>query len=56
MRECAEALSSSGSMDRFDAFAVLLDDWRNTGELYAEPTLASRLTGPIDAPLGIAVE
>ncbi len=55
MRECVEVLSSPESMDRFDAFSVLLEDWRNTAERYAEPALASSLAAPIDEPLRIAV-
>lgn len=50
--EAADTLRACASIGRFTVFAELLEDWRNTAEIFAEPALASSLSTEISEPLG----
>ncbi len=41
-------LRACAALGRFGAYTDLLDSWRATAELYADPDLVRRLTGPVE--------
>jgi hypothetical protein len=47
--ECAEAVAQLGTIA---PLARLIDEWRATAAVYADPDLASRLTQPLDEDQG----
>ena len=49
--EAADTLRACASLGRFTAFADLIDDWRNTAEVWSDPALAASLTAEVAAPL-----
>lgn len=46
-RELIDCLEASASVDNFAPFGELLEDWRNTASLWADPDLASELLTPL---------
>lgn len=40
---------AAAELDNFAALALLVDEWRATAEIHADPRLARRLRGPISA-------
>ena len=54
-RDVLETLRGCAALGRFTAFENLVDAWRATAEIWSDPELARRLTGPIEAPHGGAV-
>ncbi|MFJ2617993.1 hypothetical protein [Glutamicibacter sp. NPDC087344] len=50
--ESAKTLQACASIGRYTAFADLIEEWRNTAEVWADPTLAAELSGDISQPLG----
>lgn len=46
--EAIETLRACVSVGRYTAFADLIDDWRNTAEIWSDPALAAALSGDID--------
>ncbi|TFD52367.1 hypothetical protein E3T46_05735 [Cryobacterium sp. Hh11] len=49
--ETAETLRACASIGRYTAFAELMEDWRNTAEIWSDPDLAAALSGGINEPL-----
>lgn len=54
--DAAETLRACVSIGRYTAFATLIEDWRNTAEIWSDPELARSLDAPIDEPLDVAVD
>lgn len=54
--EAADTLRACTSIGRYTAFADLIEDWRNTAEVWSDPTLAASLSGDITEPLDTAVD
>lgn len=52
--EVADTLRACASIGRFTAFADLIEDWRNTAEVWSDPnvaaSLATEVTEPLDQP------
>ena len=46
-REVIGMLRACAALGRFGVYTDLLDSWRATAEVYADPELARRLTGPV---------
>lgn len=49
--ESAETLRACASIGRYTAFADLMEDWRNTAEIFSDSFLADELSGAISKPL-----
>ena len=49
--EAADTLRACASIGRFTAFADLIDDWRNTAEVWSDPGLAASLAAEVATPL-----
>lgn len=49
--EAADTLRACASIGRYTAFADLIEDWRNTAEVWSAPDLAAALSGDIPEPL-----
>lgn len=49
--EASDTLRACASLGRFTAFADLIDEWRNTAEVWSDPALAAALGSDIDEPL-----
>ncbi len=47
-RESVQMLRACAALGRFGAYADLLASWKATAEVYADPELARRLSGPVD--------
>ncbi len=47
-RELVQMLRACAALGRFGAYTDLLDSWRATAEIHADPDLARRLTGPVE--------
>lgn len=54
--ETADTLRACAGVGRFGAFERLVDDWRNTAELWADPSLAAALAEPVGQPIDVPVE
>lgn len=50
--EAADTLRACASISRYTAFAGLIEDWRNTAEVWSDPDLAAALSSDITEPLG----
>lgn len=46
--EAVQTLRACAALGRFGAYTDLLDSWKATAEVYADPDLARRLTGPVE--------
>jgi len=53
--EASEMLRACASVGRFVAFEQLVEDWRNTAEIWSDTALASALLAPVDDPLNTRV-
>ncbi len=53
--EATDTLRACASIGRFTAFADLIEDWRNTAEIWSDPTLAASLAAEVPEPLGAPV-
>lgn len=51
--EATETLRACASIGKYTAFTNLLDDWRNTAEIWSDPSLAASLSGDVDEPLDL---
>lgn len=49
--EAADTLRACASIGRFTAFADLIEDWRNTAEVWSDPALAASLSADVPKPL-----
>lgn len=49
--EAADTLRACASIGRFTAFADLVEDWRNTAEVWSDPALAESLAAEVSEPL-----
>lgn len=49
--EAADTLRACASIGRFAAFANLIEDWRNTAEVWSDPALAAMLGAEVSVPL-----
>lgn len=49
--EAADTLRACASIGRFTAFADLIEDWRNTAEVWSDPNLAAALATEVSEPL-----
>jgi len=49
--EAADTLRACASIGRFSAFADLIEDWRNTAEVWSDPALAASLASEVPEPL-----
>lgn len=47
-REAVGMLRACAALGRFGAYTDLLDSWKATAAIYADPELARRLTGPVE--------
>jgi len=56
VKETASTLRACASIGRFTALENMIDDWRNTAEIWSDPALASALTAPVDAPIDTPVD
>ncbi|MGB4779683.1 hypothetical protein [Microbacterium sp.] len=54
--EAAETLRACASIGRYTAFATLIEDWRNTAEIWSDPELARSLSTPVDEPVDLPVD
>lgn len=46
--EAVGMLRACAALGRFGAYTDLIDSWKATAEVYADPELARRLTGPVE--------
>ena len=53
--EATDCLRACASIGRFTAFSDLVDDWRNTAELWSDPQLAAALRADVSEPLDVPV-
>lgn len=53
--EATDCLRACASIGRFTAFSDLVDDWRNTAELWSDPQLAASLRDDVSEPLDVPV-
>lgn len=51
MRELLSVLRASAALGRFGAFEDVVDSWKATAEIYAEPGLAARLQKSVVSPV-----
>ncbi|BAK38273.1 hypothetical protein MLP_52590 [Microlunatus phosphovorus NM-1] len=49
--EAADTLRACASIGRFTALADLIDNWRNTAEIWSDPSLAASLAAEVSTPL-----
>ena len=56
VREAADTLRACASIGRYTAFADLIEDWRNTAEIWSDPALAESLSADITDPLDVSVD
>lgn len=56
VKEFVSALRAAVEVGRFAAVAEVLDQWRNTAEVWADPELAAFLARAVDEPVGSPVE
>lgn len=49
--EAVTTLRACASIGRFTAFAGLIEDWRNTAEIWSDPALAASLASEVPEPL-----
>lgn len=54
--EAAQLLRACAAIGRFGAFVELLDDWRATAEIHADPALVRQLSTPVVEPLDQPVD
>ena len=54
--EAADTLRACASIGRFTAFVDLVEDWRNTAEVWSDRALAASLSGGIAAALDVSVD
>jgi len=52
----ADTLRACASIGRFTAFADLIEDWRNTAEVWSDPTLAASLSAEVAEPLDVPLD
>lgn len=50
--QAADALRTGADTGRFDALTTLVEDWRNTAEIWSDPDLAAALAADVEVPLG----
>lgn len=55
-QEATESLKACASLGRYTAFARLVEDWRNTAEIWSDPDLAESLGYAVDEPINTPVE
>lgn len=55
VEEALETLRACASINRYTAFAELIQDWKNTAEIHSDPELATALGADIDEPLARSV-
>jgi hypothetical protein len=53
--EAADTLRACASIGRYTAFADLIEEWRNTAEIWSDPALAESLSADIKDPLDVPV-
>jgi hypothetical protein len=56
VEEAVSTLRACASIGRYAAFASLVEDWRNTAEIWSDPALARSLATPIDEPVDLSVD
>ena len=56
VRDTASTLQACASIGRFTALGNLIDEWRNTAEIWSDPVLASALAESVDVPLDVPVD
>lgn len=56
MRELVSVFRAAADVGRFAAVIEVLDQWRNTAEVWADPELAASLARSVDEPVGTPVE
>lgn len=49
--EAADTLRACAALGRFTAFASLIEEWRNTAEIWSDPDLAASLAAAVPEPL-----
>lgn len=54
--EAADTLRVCASIGRYTEFAHLVDDWRNTAEVWSDPALAASLSAEVIEPLNEPVD
>lgn len=54
--EAADTLRACASIGRYTAFATLIEDWRNTAEIWSDPELARSFSTPVDEPVDLPVD
>lgn len=54
--EAADTLRACASIGRYTEFASLVDDWRNTAEVWSDPALAASLSADVTEPLNEPVD
>ncbi len=53
--ELADTLRACASIGRYVAFADLIDEWRNTAEIWSDSALAADLTSEVAQPLDVPI-
>lgn len=54
--EAADTLRACVSIGRYTAFANLIEDWRDTAEIWSDPALADSLASDLAEPLDVPVD
>ena len=56
VKETSATLRACASIGRFSALDNVIDDWRNTAEIWSDPILASTLAEPVAHPIDTPVD
>ncbi|MGH9379680.1 MAG: DUF6247 family protein [Thermoanaerobaculia bacterium] len=52
VRDATEALRAATELGSYAGVDLVVEQWRHTAEIWADPELAEVLTSPVDAPAG----
>lgn len=55
-KESANTLRACASIGRYAAFSELIEDWRNTAEIWSDSALAASLSHDVPEPLDMSVD
>ncbi len=55
-KESADTLRACASIGRYTAFSELIEDWRNTAEIWSDSALAASLSRDVPEPLDMPVD
>lgn len=55
-QEVVEVLVASADLGRFAALEFVIEQWRHTAEVWADPELAASLSNPVQEPINVSVD